>query len=213
MAKLVVIGVGGYAGSHIAEAAVQRDFDVVGFSRSEVAMQLAGVHYRQGSILVAEDRACMLDGCDAVIVAVSARGNMLGKLRPAIKELAIEASDRGVRLGVIGGAGSLHISPCGPLVVEVGFPDEFKSEALEMRGVLEDLRSSKLPLDWFYVSPAGGFGAHNRGEFRGEYRVGGDVLLTDDAGVSEISGADFGVALADELEQPAHHRQQFTVAY
>ena len=47
MAKVVVIGVGGYAGSHIAEAAVQRDFDVVGFSRSEVAMQLAGVHYKQ----------------------------------------------------------------------------------------------------------------------------------------------------------------------
>lgn len=213
MAKVVVIGVGGYAGSHIAEAAVQRDFDVVGFSRSEVAMQLAGVHYKQGSILSAEDRTRMLDGCDVVVVSVSARGNMLGNVRPAIVDLAVEASEKGIRLGVIGGAGSLHVSRGGPLVVESGFPEEFKPEALEMRSVLEDLRSSSPDLDWFYVSPAGGFGPENRGEYRGEYRVGGDVLLTDDEGVSDISGADFGVAIADELEEPTQHRAHFTVAY
>lgn len=213
MAKVVVIGVGGYAGSHIAEAAVQRDFDVVGFSRNEVAMQLAGVRYQQGSILSPEDRMRMLEGSAAVVVAVSARGNMLGQTRPAIAELAREANDRGVRLVVIGGAGSLHISEGGPLVIESGFPEEFKPEALEMRSVLEDLRSSQPSLDWAYVSPAGGFGPENRGEYRGEYRVGGEVLLTDDDGVSDISGADFGVAIADELEEPVHHRAQFTVAY
>ena len=63
------------------------------------------------------------------------------------------------------------------------------------------------------VSPAGGFGSYNPGEFRGEYRVGGDVLLTDAEGNSDISGADFGVAIVDEIEVPAHRRKRFTVAY
>lgn len=82
-----------------------------------------------------------------------------------------------------------------------------------MAGVLEDLRSSSESLDWFFVSPAGGFGSHNPGEFRGEYRIGGDVLLTDADGNSDIGGADFGVAIVDEIEAPAHRRKRFTVAY
>lgn len=213
MTMITVIGAGGYAGSHIAEAAVQRNFDVRGFSRSEVAMQSAGVDYERGSILSQNDRARMLDASDVVVVAVSPRGDMLGRVRPAIAALAREAEAAGVRLGVIGGAGSLHVAEGGPLVVESGFPEEFKAEALEMADVLDDLRSSPETLDWFFVSPAGGFGSYNPGEYRGEYRVGGDVLLTDEQGNSEISGADFGVAIADEIENPSHARQRFTVAY
>lgn len=213
MTKVVIIGVSGYAGSHIAEAAVQRDFDVVGFSRSEVAMQIAHVHYHRGSIQSPEDRARMLDGCDVVVVAVAARGSMLGQTRPAIADLAREAAEKGVRLGVVGGAGSLQVAEGGQLVLDSGFPEAFLPEALEMTGVLDDLRAAPDSLDWFFVSPAGGFGSFNPGEFRGEYRVGGDVLLTDDAGKSDISGADFGVAIADEIEQPTHRRARFTVAY
>lgn len=213
MTNVVIVGVSGYAGAHIAEAAAQRGLDVVGFSRSEVAMQLAGVRYEQGSLRSAADRTRMLDGSDVVVVAVSPRGDMGGQTRAAIAELAREADARGVRLGVIGGAGSLHVSEGGPLVIDSGFPEEILPEAQEMAGVLDDLRASPESLDWFFVSPAGGFGSYNPGEFRGEYRIGGDVLLTDEHGASEISGADFGVAIADEIEQHSHRRARFTVAY
>jgi uncharacterized protein len=47
----------------------------------------------------------------------------------------------------------------------------------------------------------------------GRYRVGGDVLLTDADGNSTISGADYAKAFVDEIEQPAHRRQRFSVAY
>ena len=57
------------------------------------------------------------------------------------------------------------------------------------------------------------FGAFNPGEARGMYRVGGDVLLADENGVSDISGADLGRAVVDEIETPAHRRARFTVAY
>ena len=44
-------------------------------------------------------------------------------------------------------------------------------------------------------------------------RLGGDVLLTDENGVSDISGADFAQAFVDEIETPTHTGQRFTVAY
>lgn len=213
MTKVTVIGASGYAGSHIAEAAAQRNFAVRGFARGEVAEQIAGVEYAQGSILSSEDRARMLADTDVVVVAVSPRGDMLGQVRPAIAELASAAATAGVRVGVVGGAGSLHVSEGGPLVIDSGFPEEIKPEANELAGVLSDLKQAPESLDWFFVSPAGGFGSFNPGEFRGEYRVGGDVLLTDEAGNSDISGADFGVAIADEIENHSHSRQRFTVAY
>ncbi|WP_295910030.1 hypothetical protein [uncultured Actinomyces sp.] len=36
------------------------------------------------------------------------------------------------------------------------------------------------------------------------FRLGGDVLLTDENGVSDISGADFAQAFVDEIETPTH---------
>lgn len=214
MTNITIIGGSGYAGAHIAEAAAVQGLIVTSMSRSESAKQLANVTYALGSLLDPADRARALSGADVVIVAVSPRGNMAGQVRPAIAALATEAAAAGVRLGVIGGAGSLEQSPGGPLVMsDPGFPAEIRPEATEMGGVLDDLRAAPEALDWFYVSPAGDFGPWAAGEYRGEYRVGGDVLLTDDAGVSAISGADFGVAVIDEVEQPTHRRSRFTVAY
>ncbi|MBL3700243.1 NAD(P)-dependent oxidoreductase [Leucobacter luti] len=214
MTTVTIIGGSGYAGSHIAEAAAVRGFNVTSVSRGEVAQQQSGVKYLRGSALDPADRARALDGADVVIVALSPRGDMAGKVRPAIAELAAEADAAGVRLGVIGGAGSLLQEEGGDLVMNgPGFPDEIKAEAAEMGEVLEDLRTTPESLDWFFVSPAGGFGPWAAGEYTGEYRVGGDVLLTDASGESAISGADFGVAIADEIETPAHHRTRFTVAY
>lgn len=214
MTRVTVIGGSGYAGSHIVEAAAVRGLDVTSVSRGETAEQIAGVDYAKGSLTEAADRAAALDGADVVIVAVSPRADMAGRTRSAIAELAAETADAGVRLGVIGGAGSLLQSEGGPLVMDgPEFPDAVKPEAAEMGGVLEDLRAAPEALDWFLVSPAASFGAWAPGEYRGEYRVGGDVLLTDAAGRSEISGADFGVAVVDEIEEPKHRRARFTVAY
>ncbi len=213
MTNVTVVGANGYAGSHIAAAASVQGLNVTGISRSEATDQIAGVKYERGSLLEASDRARILADADAVVVAVAPRGDMAGEVRSSIAALAADAAAAGVRLGVIGGAGSLQVSEGGPLLLDSGFPSEFEAEAREMTGVLDDLRQSPENLDWFFVSPAGGFGAFNPGEALGTYRVGGDVLLTDAEGNSNISGADFGLAIADELATPAHHRARFTVAY
>jgi len=50
------------------------------------------------------------------------------------------------------------------------------------------------------------------GERTGKFRLGGDQLLTNEKG-SSISFEDYAVALADEIEKPAHSRKRFTVGY
>jgi putative NADH-flavin reductase len=57
------------------------------------------------------------------------------------------------------------------------------------------------------------YGSFNPGTRTGSYRVGDDVLLRDENGISQISGPDYAIAFVDELETPEHHRTRFTVAY
>ena len=80
--------------------------------------------------------------------------------------------------------------------------------------MLDALRSN-VPegLDWFYVSPAALFGSFAPGETTGDYRLGGDELVTTEDGTSEISGTDFALAHVDEIEQRKHPRQRFTVGH
>ena len=51
------------------------------------------------------------------------------------------------------------------------------------------------------------------GERTGKFRLGGDKLITDADGKSQISFEDYAVALVDELEKPAHERSRFTIGY
>lgn len=214
MTSVTVFGGSGYAGAHIVEAASVRGLDVTCVTRTEAPEKFDQVAYHLGSILDEADRARALDGADVVLVAVSPRGDMAGQVRPAVAALAADAQAAGVRLGVVGGAGSLESEPNGPLLFDTpDFPEVARAEAREMGAVLDDLRASDGELDWFLVSPAEVFGPRFAGEYRGEYRVGGDVVLRDESGKSTISGADFGVAIVDELESPVHHRARFTVAY
>jgi putative NADH-flavin reductase len=136
------------------------------------------------------------------------------RLRPALAQLASEAAAAGVRLGVVGGAGSLLVAEDGPTLVDSGaLPEEARAEARMMTNILSDLRSDDGSLDWFLVSPAIVFGDFAPGETLGRYRIGGDVLLPGPNGPSELSGSDFGLAFIDEIQHPAHHRQRFSVAH
>ena len=216
MARISVLGGTGYAGGNIVAVAASRGHSVVSFSRKAPEQPVADVEYRLGDVRDAAMVAEAVSGADVVVSALSPRGALEapGLLRGIEQGVAKLAQQRGVRFGVVGGAGSLLVADAGPKVVDTeGFPDAFKSEAAEMAGVLDDLRAADECLDWFFVSPAGGFGAWAPGDATGQYRLGGDVLLADDNGESNISGADLALALVHEIETPAHHRARFTVAY
>jgi len=213
MARITVIGGTGYAGEHIVREAVQRGHEVTSLSRSEPAEPVDGVRYTTGSVLDEATVDSAAEAADVVVATVSPRGDMAGRVRPAYARLADRAAAHDARLAVVGGAGSLKVSEDGPRVVDgPDFPDAFKAEALEFTDILADLQDAPENLDWFYLSPPAVFGSYAPGERTGTYRTGGDVLLADDEGSSFISGADFATALVDELENPTHRRQRFTVA-
>lgn len=213
MARIAVIGGTGYAGRHVVEEAARRGHTVLSVARKPAAERIPGVTYLEGTILDVPGLVAELQGADVVFSAVAPRGDMLGNLRPAVAELVASLPDD-VRIGVTGGAGGSLVAPGGPRLVDTeGFTEEYKPEAFEAIGILEDLERTPASRDWFYVHPAGGFGVWAPGERTGTYRDGGDVLVVDDKGDSYISGADFAVAVVDEIESPKHHRERFTVGY
>ncbi|MHA7860936.1 NAD(P)-dependent oxidoreductase [Tessaracoccus sp. Y36] len=214
MARIVIIGGTGYAGSNIVREASSRGHEVTAVSRHVPDEKTDAVTYRTCDVSDPDAVREMVAGADVVATALSPRGELEGRLREVMRTIAEEARAAGARLAVVGGAASLEVAPGGPRLVDTdGFPDWLKPEATEMAGLLEDLRGSDESLDWFFLSPAGGFGAFAPGERLGSFRLGGDVLLTDDEGNSFISGEDYAQAFVDEIERPAHRRQRFTVAY
>jgi putative NADH-flavin reductase len=214
MSTIAIIGGTGYAGGHIAAEAVRRGHHVISVSRNAPSDPRAGVEVRTGPI--ADDTLVSQVFADADVVVIAIHGAADGKpyLINFVPRLLALAAEHDTRLGVVGGAGSLAVSEGGPRVIDQpAFPAEWKPEASAHAQVLEALRAADTEADWFYVSPAAYFGSHTPGERTGTYRTGGDVLVTDAEGNSRIGGADFGIALVDEIEKPVHHRVRFTVAY
>ncbi len=213
MTRIAVIGGTGYAGSHIVTEAVRRGHTAVSVARSVPAERVEHATYIEGTLLDVPGLVAELEGVDVVISTVPARGDMLGKVREGVAEL-VAALPPTVRIGVVGGAGGSLVAPGGERVIDQpSFTEEYKPEALEAIDILEDLQRNDHGHDWFYIHPAGGFGAWNPGERTGTYRDGGDVIVTDAEGESYISGPDFAVAVLDEIENPKHSRERFTVGY
>ena len=122
-------------------------------------------------------------GADAVVSAVSARGvsYTLADVAPPLVQGLREAGVR--RLLVVGGAGSLEVAPDKRLLDAPDFPEEWKPEAIAQSEALDYYRGVE-DLDWTFVSPAAFI---HPGERTGHYRLGGDQLLVDDNGNSEVS--------------------------
>jgi putative NADH-flavin reductase len=214
MARITVLGGTGYAGSNIVREAAARGHQVTSYSRNAPAQPVEGVTHVSADVTHPDTHDRLVADADVVVVALSPRGELEQGFREVAAAVTAKAQQAGVRLGVVGGAGSLFVTDGGIKVIDAEwFPEEIKPEARTMEDVLDDLRATDEALDWFYVSPAGGFGAWAVGERTGSYRTGGDVLLADAEGTSFISGADFGTAVVDEIESGAHRRQRFTVAY
>lgn len=213
MARIVIIGGTGYAGAHIVAEAVARGHDVVAVARTAPADPVPGATYVEGSALDLAALDGVLDDADVVISAISPRGDMADRAVDALRGLAERLTGTATRLGAIGGAMGSLSAPGGPRLWDLGVPEEYRHEAQVGIDSLELLQSSDPGLDWFLIHPPKSFGAWAPGERTGSYRVGGEVVVEDAEGNSEISGADFAVAIVDEIERPAHHRVRFTVGY
>ena len=202
--KIAVIGASGNAGSRITAELVRRGHSVTAIVRNpeKVAVQ-AGVTPVKGDVMDQAGLARLVTGHDAAISSVHFLASDPVKLIAAAKDSKVG------RYLVVGGAGSLEVAPGVRLVTTPGFPAAYKAEAEAGAAFLDLLRAEK-ELNWTFLSPSALFVP---GERTGKFRLGTDQLLTDGDGKSTISFEDFAVALADEIERPAHIRQRFTVGY
>ncbi|BBZ05448.1 NAD-dependent epimerase [Mycolicibacterium chitae] len=208
MTRILLFGASGYAGSRIRDEALRRGHQVTAVSRGGPVA--ASLYDRDAVLRLAED-------ADVLVSAITSGPDAAGNTLPDAVPILVAAAQRsGVRIGVVGGAGGLLLSEGGEQVISrlaaIAPPDKLRDIALHI-DFLDRLRETPEDVDWFYLSPPTGFGAHVPGVARGHYRLGADVLLTDGQGNSEISGDDFAVAFLDEIEDPRHRRRRFTVAY
>src|SRR5690606_14335866 len=88
------------------------------------------------------------------------------------------------------------------------FPDFVKPTASGQGRNLEELRQT-TDLKWTFISPSAVFDAE--GKRTGSYKLGKDQLLVNSKGDSYISYADYAFAVVDEIENPRHLNQRFTV--
>ena len=200
---VALIGASGHAGSRILQELSDRGHAVTAIARNpDKIAKLPGVTAKAGDVFDQAGLTRLLEGHDTVISAVHFVAS-----DPRILIDAVKASGA-KRYLVVGGAGSLEVAPGVALVTTPDFPDAYKPEALAGGRFLDLLRAEK-DLDWTFLSPSALFEA---GQRTGKFRLGGDELLVGEHG-SRISFEDYAVALADEIEHPAHSRQRFTVGY
>ena len=202
--KIAVIGASGNAGSRITSELASRGHAVTAIARHpEKIAVLPNVTAKAGDVMDGARLAKLIAGHDAAISSVHFLAS-----DPAILIAAAKASGVG-RYLVVGGAGSLEVAPGVRLVTTPNFPAQYKAEAEKGAAFLDLLRAEK-ELNWTFLSPSALFVP---GERTGKFRLGKDQLLTGADGKSWISFEDFAVALADEIERPAHLRARFTVGY
>lgn len=207
--NVVLYGASGMIGSRILKELLQRGHKVTAVVRNPGNMPVAGASAVKGDVLEPASVAATAKGADAVVSAYAPPKGDEPVLSAAVIALLEGVEAAGLRrLIIVGGAGSLEVAPGVQLVDTPNFPDAYKDIALAHRDVLPLLRESSL--DWTCLSPAAFI---QPGERTGKFRLGGTQLVTDENGESRISAEDYAVALVDELENPRHVRQQFTLAY
>ena len=201
--KIALIGATGNAGSRILNELLMRGHTVTAIVRNPnkvpqnpKVVALAGDAFDQAGL------AKLIKGHDAVISSVHFTASDPRKLIEAVRSSGVK------RYLVVGGAGSLEVAPGVKLIDTPEFPAAYKAEAAA-GGVFLDLLRQEKQIDWTFLSPSAMFVP---GERTGKFRLDTDQLLANDQG-SSVSFEDFAIALVDELENPQHSRQRFTVGY
>ena len=212
--KIALIGATGFVGSAILKEALDRGHEVTAIVRNpDTLTPHEKLCPKKGDVYNQDEVARLVAGSDAVISAFNP-----GWTNPDIYSQQVKGThsiingvkQAGVnRLLVVGGAGSLEVTPGVQSVDLPGFPAEYKQGALATREALNMLRK-ETGLEWSFLSPSADLFPDQR---TGRFRLGTDQLLKNAQGESRISVEDYAMAMIDEVEKPQHIRRRFTVGY
>jgi uncharacterized protein len=216
MKKIVLIGASGFVGSAIMKEALDRGHKVTAVVRN--TEKITTIHknliVKQGDVSLIENVTEICRGSDAVISAYNPgwkNPDIAEQTTRVYKTILKGVRESGVkRFLIVGGAGSLFGSD-GRRLMDAGImPESYLPAVRALAEIyLVDLMAEKN-IDWVFFSPAG---ILEPGSRTGKFRLGKDDLIVNEKGESKISVQDYAVAMIDELEKPAHHRERFTIGY
>ncbi|WP_265524715.1 NAD(P)-dependent oxidoreductase [Providencia rustigianii] len=212
--KISIIGATGFVGKALVSEALMRHHQVTAISQhSNQLPQHAHLITESGDIMDTSWLTSRLKGQDVVISAFNGGWDNPNLYQDTIagNQAILHAVQKSLvqRFIVVGGAGSLEISPGVLLLDSPEFPDKIRPGAQavkEFKLVLQSINS----LDWTFVSPAA---ILEPGERTETFRLGNNQLLMNGNTPAKISVQDLSVAILDEVEHPQFIRQQFTAAY
>ncbi len=207
--KIGIIGATGKAGSLIVKEASDRGHEVTAIVRNAAKLTEEKVAVLEKDIfdLKAED----LQVFDVVVNAFGApagQENLHVDAGRVLIEAVKGAPD--TRLIVVGGAGSLFVDEAKTvrLIETPEFPKEYFPTASNQGKNLEDLQNTS-GIKWTFISPAAFF--NPEGKRTGSYQKGKDNLIVNSKGDSYVSYADYAIAVLDEIENPQHINERFTL--
>ncbi len=206
--KIGIIAASGKAGSIITKEALRRGHDVTAIVRhpAKVDEDVAILQKDLFDLTTAD-----LEKFDVVVDAFKAANGKEEQFLTSTEHLVEILSGTNVKLFVVGGAGSLYVDDHITHLYETPtFPDAFKPTSTMMGRGLEVLENQDN-LNWTYISPAADFQAD--GPKKGYYVLGNEMLMSDANGKSEISYADYAVAMLDEIETGEHNCEHLSVVW
>ena len=206
--KIGVIGATGKAGSLIVKEARERGHEVTAIVRNAAKLT------EEVTVLEKDVFDLNSEDIQAFDVVVNAFGAPAGKehLHVDAGRVLIDAFKGApdTRLIVVGGAGSLFVDAAQRvrLIDTPEFPKEYFPTASNQGKNLEDLQITS-GIKWTFISPAAFF--NPEGKRTGSYQKGKDNLIVNLKGDSYVSYADYAIAVLDEIENPQHVNERFTV--
>jgi putative NADH-flavin reductase len=205
--RIGIIGASGKSGSLLAAEAIRQGHDVTGIVRFAKQIKDSRIRVLESDLF--ELTRNTLKGIDVVINAFRAPTGKEELHVVAMEHLIAVFEDLpDTRFMVVGGAGSLYTGPDlkKQLYTMPDFPQEALPTASRMAEAFALLKASSI--NWTYMSPAMEF--DYEGRRTGRYTLGGDYIITNAAGESYISYADYALAMIDEIKNGAFIRKRFT---
>jgi uncharacterized protein len=202
--KIAIIGATGNVGRRITDEALNRGHQVTGIAPGANGnAPQKNLILKDGDLRNPEALAKVLKGHDVVVSSVKYVDSDPHRLLEALRLAGI------MRYLVVGGAATLEVKPGVTALASGATPDHMLPEARGAQQFLDVLRST-TDISWTVLTPPAEFSA---GERKGQFRLGKNEWMVDKNGKSAISFEDFAVALLDEIENPQHLKDRFSIAY